>query len=86
MEQAWVSQWAMWTWAVLFGVMLAFEIVTLVINRINRAKGNPQRLNLTAYIRAFFGFGDRKLKHKWPGWVMALIFFYFLLHFMDLVP
>lgn len=76
----------MWVWAGLFVALLAFEGITLYITKQNRKKGLPERLNLTAYIRAFFGYGDRRLKHKWPGWVMIVIIVYFLLHFMDLVP
>ena len=82
-EQAWVVPWAAWGWAVIFAAVIVFELFTLWWNR-KRGDGE-QRANLTAYVRAYFGVGDRRLKRRGRPIVMVLFLGWLLLHFLGVI-
>jgi len=76
----WVVDWAAWIWGATFLFILVFEIYTLIWN--NKRGDGKQRANLTAYVRAYFGVGDRRLKRSGRPWVMAAFLVWLLLHFL----
>lgn len=78
----WVVPWAAWVWGGLFAAVLAFEIFTLYWNKEHRGK----RANLTAYVRAYFGVGDRRLKRSGRPWIMVAFLGWLLLHFLGWIP
>ena len=80
----WVTPWAMYGWGVLFLAVLIFELVTIAFNNTERGKG--KRANLTAYVRAFFGIGERRLKYSMPRWILIGFMVWLLLHFLEIAP
>lgn len=76
----WTVPWAMWVWGGLFAAVIVFEIITLVWN--NLYGDGTQRANLTAYVRAYFGIGDRRLKRRGRPVVMVLFLGWLILHFL----
>jgi hypothetical protein len=76
--QAWVSWPHMIGWAVIFAVMLVYELYTLWWNRKNKGR----RANLTAFVMAFFGTSNRRLKYRAGSAVLIAVFVFFLGHFM----
>jgi hypothetical protein len=80
----WVVPWAAWIWGWLFAAVLVFEIFTLYWN--NKYGDGTQRANLTAYTKAFFGIGDRRLRRRLPRWVMVVFLLWLLLHFLEVIP
>lgn len=75
----WTVPWAMWTWGLLFALVILFEVVTLVWNELY---GDGRRANLTAYVRAYFGIGDRQLKRRGRPAVMVAFLVWLTGHFM----
>lgn len=76
----WVVPWAMWVWAALFAAIIVFELFTLWWN--NARGDGAQRANLTAYVRAYIGVGDRRLKRRARPVVVILFLGWLLLHFL----
>jgi hypothetical protein len=79
MREEWIVPWALWVWAALFGAIIVFELITLYMNR--KADDGTRR-NLTAYVRAWLGVGDRRLTRKGPRWVAVVFLTWLLLHFL----
>jgi hypothetical protein len=79
----WVVPWAAWIWGGLFAAILVFELFTL---KWNKAHHDGQRANLTAYVRAYFGIGDRRLKRSARPWIMVVFLGWLLLHFLGWIP
>lgn len=79
----WFPAWSMWVWASLFGAVLVFELVTIYWNNSKHAKPG-QRANLTAFVQAFFGIGDRRLKFSLPAWIMVAFLGWLIVHFLDI--
>jgi len=65
-------------WGAIIALMLPSEIYTISWNRKHKGK----RSNLTAYVRAFFQRGDRRLKYKAGPAILIAVFVFFLGHFM----
>lgn len=78
-REAWIVPWSMWVWAALFGAIIVFELITLWMNR--KADDGTRR-NLTAYVRAAIGVGDRRLTRRFPRWLAVAILVWLLLHFL----
>jgi hypothetical protein len=78
----WTVPWAMYVWGGLFAAVLVFEIFTLYWNKEHKGK----RANLTAYVRAYFGVGDRRLKRSGRPWIMVAFLGWLLLHFLGWIP
>lgn len=76
----WVVPWAMWVWAAIFAAVILFELFTLWWN--NARGDGRERANLTAYVRAYFGIGDRKLRRRGRPIVMVLFLGWLILHFL----
>lgn len=72
----------MWVWGALFAAVLVFEMITLYLNR--KADDGTRR-NLTAYVQAYFGIGNRRLKRSARPWIMAVFLGWLLLHFLGYV-
>jgi hypothetical protein len=82
-DTSWTVPWSMYVWGALFAAVLVFEIITLYLNR--KADDGTRR-NLTAYVRAFFGVGDRRLRRQGPKWLMVVFLVWLLLHFLEVIP
>jgi hypothetical protein len=65
-------------WALWIGAGLLFEAYTLWWN-----KSHPgRRANLSAYVSAFFGAGDRRLRYHAGAAVLIATFVFFAGHFL----
>lgn len=76
--QAWVSVPHMLGWAALIAAMLVYELYTLRWNKTHKGK----RANLSAYVSAFFGAGERRLKYHAGAAVLIAVFVFFVGHFL----
>jgi hypothetical protein len=81
-DTTWAVPWAMYVWGGLFAAVLVFEIYTLFWNKQHKGK----RANLTAFVRAAFGVGKRRLKYQLPKWLMVVFLAWLLLHFLEVIP
>lgn len=79
----WTVDWAIKGWAIIFLAVIVFEIYTLWWNK---KHGNGRRANLTAYVRAYFGIGDRRLKRRGRPAVMVAFLVWLLGHFLEWWP
>lgn len=76
----WVVPWAAWGWGIIFAAVIVFELWTMYWNR--KYGDGRQRANLTAYARAYFGVGDRRLKRSGRPWIMVAFLGWLILHFL----
>ena len=78
----WTVRWAMWGWAILIGLILAFELYCLWWNH-KYGHDRGQRANLTAYAMAFFRTHDRyRLRYTAGPAVLIALFCWFIVHFL----
>jgi hypothetical protein len=82
MREEWIVPWAMWIWAALFLAIIVFEIIMLIMNS---KIDDGSRRNLTAYTRAFFGVGDRRLSRRLPLWIFVAFWVWLGLHFAGVI-
>lgn len=78
MSEPWISTPHMVGWGVLFAAMVLYEGYTLWWNRSHPGK----RANLSAYVSAFFGAGNRRLRWSVGPAVLIALFVFFLGHFL----
>lgn len=79
----WYPPWALYAWGGLFLGVLVLELVSLWWNNSKRAEPG-QRANLTAFVQAFFGIGERRLKYSMPRWIMVAFLAWLVIHFLDI--
>lgn len=82
----WISEPHRNFWYAWIVVGVVYELYTLWWNEKRRDEGDPRRANLTAYVRAAFRVGERRMKWHAPVWVLWAVMTWFTLHFTGVIP